>query len=78
MRKQVVSSSFNNFQLLSRCRRRPSGVRHREALDLRERRALAARVARPRRCQHRDHARRKQVRLETPACGPHRGGARLR
>lgn len=41
---------------------RASRIRHREAPLVRERGAMVARVARPRRPEHTDHARRQQER----------------
>ena len=61
-------------RLLSRRGRRAPRVRHLEAPDVRERRALAQGAARPRGAEHCCHARGQQVRFAPPAHRAHRGG----
>lgn len=58
--------------------RRPARVRHRQTSDVRERGAVAARAARPRRPEHRDYAGRQQERPAAPARGTDGRGEGLR
>lgn len=68
----AVSSDHGG--VLSWCSRRIVGVRHRQAFDLRECRALAARAAWSRRPEHCHYVGRKQVWFASSARCSHRGG----
>lgn len=61
-------------RLLQGRRGRSARLRHRQAPDLRERRALAAGAQRSRGPEHRDHAGREQVRSQASKGRYHGGG----